>query len=752
MRSSGRNSKNLVRFRYFGAKNELEWLDIWYHVLQRSRYVIFCGDDEYLAQWLNAGKLLWDKHKVENFAIFFLTVNFESSNSAEMVKDRDELLNQALSDVKDIGNIKILNIRSPVDCDDTKDFCSDLSSDLKDVSSLPVGGSKLNEWIFRNKILFYSLNLFRLFDTLKKNVVEFWQHVDTIDHFETRLKSNKELQIYELTRENGRIKTTKSCSLIIYKDNSWICEMSWIDGLAPDKEPGECGYEPCVTNNPVQWLTKAYTVSGVIGSGLLIACVSICCYLRYRRRNEWSVVPLGEVRLKIEEIKPVQVHQDDVGLKISSAKKAKTVEWTNQMIYLDNFSMHQVLGTYRSTPVIVHPFKVAKNKTQSIDDAVSKLRALTLENVVQIHGYVVQANPPMHGLVMEYGEHGVLMTLLKLDELDLALKLPLLADLCRALDHIHKSSLKHHGSLSSMCCVVDSHFVLKVQLIDFPVLKKLESSGVGTVDQPIKQGDFEKLWSAPEILRKQSNVNLQLADIYSFGIIAHEIIYQRGPFYLSPKDLTAVHIPSIDGPLPKTLHDIPFLVIKILSNKNRRQVRPSFITRPGEEAVMLILKEMIKASWEENPNQRCSLSKISHLIRKVMHDMGIVNVFGSMMERLEFYSKHLQEAVQQKADKVEQERRRVRHVLEQLFPGIAKALINGEKPKPVQYTNICVYFNDLVGFTKICSINTPSTVVKFLNTLFLKYDSIIEMYDIHPVTRIGDAYMVKVLVLFFSSR
>ena len=50
----------------------------------------------------------------------------------------------------------------------------------------------------------------------------------------------------------------------------------------------------------------------------------------------------------------------------------------------------------------------------------------------------------------------------------------------------------------------------------------------------------EKLWTAPEHLRRATNTPMasQKADVYSFGIILHEIALQKGPFYVGNVTLT----------------------------------------------------------------------------------------------------------------------------------------------------------------------------------------------------------------------
>lgn len=109
---------------------------------------------------------------------------------------------------------------------------------------------------------------------------------------------------------------------------------------------------------------------------------------------------------------------------------------------------------------------------------------------------------------------------------------------------LHNSEIRTHGRLKSSNCVVDSRFVLKVTDFGLHRLHALED------DKPDENGEHayyksewsllktklscaEKVYSAPELLR-DSNPPMggtQKADVYSFALILHEMLYRKGAFY-----------------------------------------------------------------------------------------------------------------------------------------------------------------------------------------------------------------------------
>ncbi|KAG2434862.1 hypothetical protein HXX76_007745 [Chlamydomonas incerta] len=55
---------------------------------------------------------------------------------------------------------------------------------------------------------------------------------------------------------------------------------------------------------------------------------------------------------------------------------------------------------------------------------------------------------------------------------------------------------------------------------------------------------------------------------------------------------------------------------------------------------------------------------------------------------------------------------------------------------------VTVLFADIQGFTPMCKVLPPQTVMRFLNTLFTRFDAMVDYYRVYKVETIGDCYVV----------
>jgi guanylate cyclase len=73
---------------------------------------------------------------------------------------------------------------------------------------------------------------------------------------------------------------------------------------------------------------------------------------------------------------------------------------------------------------------------------------------------------------------------------------------------------------------------------------------------------------------------------------------------------------------------------------------------------------------------------------------------------------------------------------------IADILKNESRTIANQYNDVSVLFADIVNFTPMSALLTPSGLVELLNNVFLYFDELVERYDLEKIKTIGDCYMV----------
>jgi len=134
-------------------------------------------------------------------------------------------------------------------------------------------------------------------------------------------------------------------------------------------------------------------------------------------------------------------------------------------------------------------------------------------------------------------------------------------------------------------------------------------------------------------------------------------------------------------------------------------------------------------------------------------------VFGiwSRFRRLKKYQIKLEREVDAQTKELQEQAVELQnraHALEVANDKAEKLLLN-ILPKPVadelsenpgrqiakQYSNVCVFFADIVGFTKLSNGMSANEIVKMLNAIFSRFDEKLLEFGVEKIKTIGDAYM-----------
>uniref|UniRef100_A0A4W5PN83 Guanylate cyclase n=1 Tax=Hucho hucho TaxID=62062 RepID=A0A4W5PN83_9TELE len=293
--------------------------------------------------------------------------------------------------------------------------------------------------------------------------------------------------------------------------------------------------------------------------------------------------------------------------------------------------------------------------------------------------------------------------------MDLEFKISVMYDIAKGMSYLHSSNIEVHGRLKSSNCVVDNRMVVKIT--DF---------GCNTILNPCKD-----LWTAPEHLRKQGIS--QKGDVYSFAIIAQEIILRKNPFFTQAcsdiaEKLYMVQYPSRTGFFRPDLN---------------------FETAAENEAELYML---IKNCWEEDPERRPDFKKIEGSLGKIfsnLHNQANESYMDNLIRRLQMYSRNLEHLVEERTSLYKAERDRADRLNFLLLPApVVRSLKETGSVEPELFDEVTVYFSDIVGFTTLCQYSTPMEVVDMLNDIYKNFDRILDHHDVYKVETIGDAYMV----------
>ncbi|XP_023219656.1 atrial natriuretic peptide receptor 1-like isoform X1 [Centruroides sculpturatus] len=479
-----------------------------------------------------------------------------------------------------------------------------------------------------------------------------------------------------------------------------------------------CGFDrsKCLNRDVPQ-----YAIVSVILLCVIVA-LCICSIFIYRHFKLEAEIASMTWRIKWEDLILISpTHAKHLGSKISLTRISMQSNCSS--ITMDAADMSKQLfartGYFKGSIIAIKPILLSRiDITRPLLYELKYMKDLQHNHLVRFIGSCIDS--PHCCLITEYCPKGSLQDILENNEikLDWMFQCSLMHDIIKGMAYLHSSEIHSHGNLKSSNCVVDSRFVLKIT--DFGL------HSLRTYDENENEDSYahwrRKLWMAPELLRKSKPPpeGTQKGDVYSFAVVAHEIVMRQGPFYLGTVELS------------------PKEIVENVKNKQKQPFRPYLGEYICEEG-----RKMIARCWSEDPFDRPDFQYLKSVIRKLNRENENGNILDNLLSRMEQYANNLEALVEERTADYLEEKRKAEDLLYQLLPKtVANQLILGEGVAAEAYDNVTIYFSDIVGFTALSAQSTPMQVVDFLNDLYTCFDSIIENYDVYKVETIGDAYMV----------
>ena len=135
-------------------------------------------------------------------------------------------------------------------------------------------------------------------------------------------------------------------------------------------------------------------------------------------------------------------------------------------------------------------------------------------------------------------------------------------------------------------------------------------------------------------------------------------------------------------------------------------------------------------------------------LRGVSLLMGLMSVLGLtgitlVIGRLRNTSKELESRVIERTAQLQEEQEKSERLLLNILPeAIANELKEGKSNLAQKFDAVTILFADIVSFTQLSAIMSPTELVDLLNEIFSAFDRLTEEYGLEKIKTIGDAYMV----------
>ena len=169
--------------------------------------------------------------------------------------------------------------------------------------------------------------------------------------------------------------------------------------------------------------------------------------------------------------------------------------------------------------------------------------------------------------------------------------------------------------------------------------------------------------------------------------------------------------------------------------KDALQFRGQMIPTSSKDSKcqILFLASPRISTIEELEHQGLYLSDIP--VHDVTRDLLLLNRHFRVEMNIATELEKTKKELQKQKTEVEKEKKRADDLLHAMLPrSVADELISGNEARAMDYSKVTILFSDIKGFTTICNQCQPMQVVGMLNTLYTRFDALLEIHNVYKVS------------------
>ncbi|OQV20222.1 Atrial natriuretic peptide receptor 1 [Hypsibius exemplaris] len=479
----------------------------------------------------------------------------------------------------------------------------------------------------------------------------------------------------------------------------WLATLQWpnsagvnVKELPPDMPV--CGYSglECVQVEKSTTLIVAATVIPI----LLLAFSATAVAVVYRKLRKDQNPFWWRYHTKDLEF-PDQARRSTT-MGSSYTVTTKNTAMNNRLLTIAPWKAAVLQGNIvAASPLTAEAFRVSEGLIADL----KLLRYMRHQNLHRLIGLCIDDRSWITHIVAELCSKGCLQDVLEnvSFKMDWSFKFSFLKDIAQGLGHLHVSAIHSHGFLTSINCLIDGRFVVKIG--DCGLTKLHSPSERDPVSDSPDRDYYVLLWRAPELLRVVMSEKGTQQIILRSAPFTHANTEER-----SNRETHELLIEIVKGVIPP--------------------VRP-----PVSRSVCSVeLYDLMERCWSEFPLDRPNMPRVIESIRKISGLSGD-NVIDILLNRMEDYSHDLEGQIAEKNLLLHDEKQRLDEITNQFLPrSVAMKLAKGQTDTPQVCPSVTVYNAKLnASFRKLTSSSDAIRTMTVLNEVLGMMDHCVDRHD-----------------------